>query len=279
MMIRPKPVLRYAGAKYTLAPWIISHMPAHSTYVEPFCGSCAVLFAKRPVAHELISDRGGDVVNLFRVIRDDPESLAMTLALTPYSREEYELSYTITDDLEPVERARRFMVRVWMSHASKLGTRAGWRMWRNPASSVKNDMPRLWNRLPDRVWSAVDRLKDVHIESRDFRDVIPHYQTQSEALIYVDPPYVASTLNSDRLYLHEMTDQDHIDLLDLLDAHAGPVLLSGYRSDLYDDRMAHWRRLDMGTNVYRGAARVESLWLNPVAAERGRQLPMLGIPA
>jgi DNA adenine methylase len=281
MSDRVKPILRYAGAKWTLAPWIISHMPAHDTYVEPFCGSCAVLFAKTPAAHELVSDRAGDIVTLFRVIRDDPEALSRALALTPYSREEYELSYTITDDLDDVEKARRFMVRVWMSHAGKLGSRAGWRMWRNPKSSASNDMPTLWRNLPDRVWAVVDRLKDVHVEARDFREVLPFYASDPSALIYADPPYVASTLGSDRFYLHDMTDQDHVELLDLLDVHAGPVMLSGYRSDLYDERLTHWRRVDTGTQVYRGAERIESLWLNPSAVQRGRQLPLLhiGIPA
>lgn len=272
MSTRIKPVLRYAGAKWTLAPWIVENMPRHDTYVEPFCGSCAVLFAKPPAAHELVSDRSGEIVNLFRVIRDDPEALARCLALTPYSREEYELSYAITEDLDAVERARRFMVRVWMAHAGKLGTRAGWRMWRNPKSSGSNDMPTLWRSLPERVWEVIDRLRDVHIECRDFRDVLPLYRSQTHALIYADPPYVRSTLGTDRLYLHDMSDDEHMELIDLLDAHAGPVLLSGYRSALYDDRLAHWTRIDTETRAYRGVRRVESLWLNLAALQGGRQL-------
>lgn len=273
---KPRPILRYAGAKWKLAPWIMSHMPAHDAYVEPFCGSCAVLLAKPRAAHELVSDRAGEVVTLFRVMRDAPDALTAALELTPYSREEYELSYAITDDLDDVERARRFMVRVWMSHGGKIGSRAGWRMWRTPMSSASNDMPTLWRRVPDRVWAVVDRLKDVHIECRDFREVLPFYATQAGALIYADPPYVSSTIGSDRLYVHDMTDDDHLDLLNLLDAHAGPVLLSGYRSDLYDERLAHWRRVDAGGVYYRGAERVESLWLNPAAVQRGRQMPLVG---
>lgn len=269
-------MLRYAGAKWSLAPWILSYMPRHSTYVEPFCGSCAVLFAKPRAAHELVSDRSGDVVTLFRVLRDAPDALVTALELTPYSREEYELSYIITDDLDEVERARRFLMRVWMSHAGRLGSRAGWRMWRDPQSSANNDMPTLWRRLPDRVWAVVDRLKDVHIECRDFREVLPFYADQADAVLYVDPPYVAETIGSDRFYAHDMTDADHLELLDLLDAHTGPVLLSGYWSELYDDRLAHWRRVDSSTQGYRGAKRTESLWLNPVAVQRGRQLPLVG---
>lgn len=272
---RSQPVLRYAGAKWTIAPWIIQQMPHHQAYVEPFCGSCAVLLAKAPVAHELVCDRADEIVTLFRVIREQPEELAMALAMTPYSRAEHEASYVVADDMDDVERARRFLVRVWMSHGGKLGRVAGWRLWRDPGTRLSNSMPKLWRALPDRIWSIVDRLRDVHIECRDYREVIPLYSGQAEALIYCDPPYVQSTLGTDKLYLHDMTDEDHLELLDLLDRHAGPVLLSGYPSALYDERLVDWRRLETTANASGGAERTECLWLNPVAIARNRQLTLL----
>jgi DNA adenine methylase len=271
---RLAPILRYAGGKHKLAPWIISHMPAHRAYVEPFCGSCAVLLAKRPVSHEMINDRNGDVVNLFRVVREQPEALCAAISLTPYARDEFRASHEIPDDADPVERARLFLVRVWFAHGGKLGTAAGWRMGR-VARKPSDSMPAAWDRLPDRVWEVVGRLKQVHIENRDFREVLPMY-LRSEALIYADPPYVRSTLGSDRHYTVDMTDADHLELLDLLDAHPGPVLLSGYSSPLYDDRLAHWTRLDVQVNAYRSSLRTESLWLNAVATSGRRQLRLEG---
>jgi DNA adenine methylase len=271
---RPKPILRYAGGKHRLAPWIVAQMPPHKAYVEPFCGSCAVLFAKRPVGHELINDRNGDLVNLFRVVRDQPEALCARLSLTPYAREEFRASHAIPVDADPVERARLFLVRVWMAHGGKIGTAAGWRMWRI-ARKPSDSMPAVWDALPERVWAVVGRLKEVHIEDRDFREILPMYR-RAEALIYADPPYVRSTIGSDRHYAYDMNDQDHNELLDLLDEHPGPVLLSGYRSELYDARLAHWTRLDTEVNAYRSTLRVESLWLNPVAANARRQLHLIG---
>jgi DNA adenine methylase len=76
-----------------MAEWIISFMPPHQTYLEPYFGSGAVFFSKEPSPLETINDIDGDVVNLFRVIRDRPEELARLVYWTPYSREEYYNSY------------------------------------------------------------------------------------------------------------------------------------------------------------------------------------------
>ena len=59
-----KSLLRYPGAKWRLADWIVKHMPAHKIYLEPFFGSGAVFFNKHPCNTEIINDLDGDVVNL-----------------------------------------------------------------------------------------------------------------------------------------------------------------------------------------------------------------------
>ena len=85
-----KAIVKYPGAKWRLAPWIISHFPKHHSYLEPFFGSGAVFFNKPPSNIETINDLDGEVVNFFDCIRKDPERLARNLFLTPYSREVYE---------------------------------------------------------------------------------------------------------------------------------------------------------------------------------------------
>lgn len=60
----------YLGGKSRLAPWIASLLPAHRTYVEPFAGSAAVLFAKAPSKTEILNDLDGNVVTYFRVLRE-----------------------------------------------------------------------------------------------------------------------------------------------------------------------------------------------------------------
>ena len=97
-------VIKYPGAKWNLADWIISHFPPHRSYLEPFFGSGAVLFSKSRSAIETINDRDNDVINLFEWIRKDPERLARAIYWTPYAREVYnrawEAQYTETDSFQ-----------------------------------------------------------------------------------------------------------------------------------------------------------------------------------
>lgn len=116
MMTRP--VLRYPGGKYKLAKWVISHFPGHEFYVEPYGGAASVLMAKPRVQGEIYNDLDGDVVNVFRVLRDpnQAQELERVLRLTPFAYEEYKNAYEPCDD--PIERARRTIFRSFASIGS-----------------------------------------------------------------------------------------------------------------------------------------------------------------
>lgn len=280
------PVLRYPGGKSRLAPWIVSHLPPHDVYVEPFCGSAAVLLAKPPSALETINDLDGRVVNLFRVLRERPDDLARAVTLTPYALAEYKTSEEPTDN--ELEAARRFLIRVWMAHGGKLGSQSGWRRgWAggvgDHSQSGRGSNARAWNNLPDRIALVAERLKHAMIDCRPALRVIADWR-HPDTLLYCDPPYVRATTQTGhngtknranerpRYYAHEMTDDEHAELLAALGEHPGPVVLSGYRTPLYDEALAGWTRVDRAAWAYRGAPRVESLWLSPVAVDRRRDL-------
>jgi len=265
------PILKYPGSKWRMARHILRDLPPHTTYLEPFAGSLAVFFSKPPSRLETINDRDSRVVNLFRVVRERPDELARAVALTLWSREEYETTRALLPSGDQVEDARRFLVRCWQSHGSRLDRFNGWRH-----STQGNPRPRVyttdWGGLPDRLIAVAERLQAAQIECRPALDVLARY-ANPDCLVYADPPYVGSS-RADSYYRHEMTDDDHLALLDALDAHPGPVLLSGYACALYDDRLAHWQRETVAATAEGGRARTEVVWRNARAAR-----PMLDLTA
>jgi DNA adenine methylase len=258
-----KPILKYPGAKWRLAEWILHHLPPHQMYIEPFLGSGAVFFNKKPSAYELLNDRDRDIVNLFRVMRDCGQELAERIELTPWARQEYltqEIEFNQPDGArsdDPIENARRFLVRCWQAHGVRTDQLSG---WRHVGPNCHAMTVALWRRLPERLRVVIDRLKDAEIECQDAITLIEAYN-QSHILIYADPPYVRSTRHG-TYYKHEMTLEEHQHLLDVLDAHRGPVVLSGYAHPLYDERLAHWQRVTAPAVAEYGRVRTEVLWLN-----------------
>lgn len=251
-----KPYIRWPGAKWLLANWIAEQLPVHTQYLEPYCGSAAVFFHKEPAEHEMLNDLNGDIVNLFRVVRSNSLDLIEQINLTPWSREEYNASYETAES--EIEQARRFLVRCWQAHGTRLNGKTGWRH-RGPSSGGATTS--LWKQLPDRLTATIDRLKDAEIECMPALDIIAAYP---DALLYVDPPYELSTRQG-KMYSHELTTKDHEDLLFALLRHRGPVVLSGYAHPLYDEALTNWQRLTMPALAEHGKQQTEVLWLNPQA--------------
>ena len=110
-----KPAFGYFGAKQRLAKKIVDLLPPHSAWVEVFCGSAVITLNKKPAPIEVINDLDGDIVNVFAVLRDLPSELIRAISLTPYSRDEFHLCRADRSGLEPLERARRFLVASMMT--------------------------------------------------------------------------------------------------------------------------------------------------------------------
>lgn len=250
-----KTVLKYPGAKNRIAGWICSHIPEHSVYVEPYAGSLAVLFNKEPCHIETVNDLNGEVVNYFRVLRDNGEELRKLVELTPYSREEYEKAYE--EDGSSIERARRFCVRCWMgfggSNLYKNGFRSG-----QQASSP--NPAKAWGNLPGTMEHACRRLKGVQIECLPALELIGRYDTE-DVFMYIDPPYLYGT-SKKYLYRHEMDDEEHEELLRVLVKHPGRILISGYDSEMYNSYLSRWHKAYKDTQAENGLPRTEVLWMN-----------------
>jgi DNA adenine methylase len=260
-MIEPtRPLLRWHGGKWLLAPWIIGHFPKHRVYVEPFGGAGSVLMRKEPSYAEIWNDLDGDVVNLFRVLRSgESDELVRQLRLTPFSRDEFDTAYEQSE--VPLERARRLVIRSFMGFGSNGHNRVtGFRANSNRSGTTPAHD---WVNYPDSLALVVQRLAGVTVENKDAKAVMAQHDGQ-DTIHYVDPPYVfAPRADLSKDYAHELTDDDHAELLVFLRGLSGMVALSGYPHDLYDTSLHDWKRVEREALADGASKRIEVLWLNP----------------
>lgn len=253
-----KALIKYPGSKWGLAGWIISHFPAHHSYLEPYFGSGAVLFQKPRSRIETVNDRDGDVVNLFEWIKRDPERLAYEIYYTPYARQVYEEAFAARPE-DSLGRAVNFYIRCNMGHGFRTnGEKVGWKndvQGRERAYAARD-----WCSLPEKIITAADRLRGVQIEHMDALELIVRFNFEN-VLIYCDPPYVLSTRHG-KQYKCEMSDTDHIRLLELLLQHKGSVMISGYDSDLYNQMLAGWYKERQVVYSQAASQKQEVIWMN-----------------
>lgn len=269
------PALRYHGGKFRLANWILQFFPVHQTYVEPFGGAAGVLLQKPRSYAEVYNDLDGDVVNFFRVLRDAGQraELERACVLTPYARGEFDQAWEPTED--PVERARRLCIRAQMGFGSA-GATKGQTGFRIDTKRAYSTAQHLWLEYPEAIAAAGQRFAGVLIENRPAIEVMQQHDG-AHTLHFVDPPYMLGTrvlqggmgTGKGGYYRHELSDDDHEELLLALQALDGMVVLSGYDTDLYNDTLQGWQvhRTEARISAWRGTAmRTECVWLNPACA-------------
>ena len=250
-----KSLLKYPGGKWRIADWIISHFPPHKVYLEPFFGSGACFFNKMPAYIETINDLDGDIVNLFQVCRESPQELAQLINLTPFARKEFEDCYEKSDN--PIEQARRTLVRYHQSFGTSNSSK---RSWRNVQQAGGPRCATMWNDLPEIIISICKRLKNAQIENKNATELISRYN-DSETLIYCDPPYLRS-IRKNNIYAVEMDDKAHIELLSVLKQSQSKIILSGYDNELYNSELKDWFTDEKETTAQFGLQRTEKMWMN-----------------
>lgn len=267
-----RPALRYHGGKFRLAPWVIGFFPPHSTYVEPFAGAASVLLLKERCGAECYNDLDGNVVNLFRVLRDVDRAfeLQRRVALTPFARDEFDWSYEPAVD--EIDAAHKLVVKSFMGHGSDSATRSCRTGFRSKLTDGRVLPAYEWATWADAIPAITRRLAGVLIENRDALEVIGRME-HSSTLFYVDPPYVHSTRSAlgargskTHGYRHEMTDEQHQALAEVLHLSTGMVVLSGYASKLYDKLYRGWERFERKAWADAAKPRTEVVWLNPACS-------------
>ena len=256
----------YYGGKQKQLNWLLPLLPKCDHYIEPFCGAASVLINREISPAETINDTNGEIVNFFKVLRDNGDELIRRLELTPYSRSEFVAALEPTTDT--VEQARRFYVKIRQSFCGLMVglTEGRWGYVKKKTAFL----PKRTVRSIDKLYEIANRLRLVQIENRPALDILSRYD-DINTLFYCDPPYADRGKGGTSIYANnEMTNADHRQLSDVLHNCKAKSAISGSRCDLYDDLYRDWHRHDrdkdyifcnnkpgMPTNY-----RSESLWTN-----------------
>ncbi len=274
--------LKWWGGKHYLAKQIIARMPPHLHYVEPYAGGLAVLLEREPSAEalfwgkecyhkgvsEVVNDIHRELTNFWRVLQreDTFDMFFREVQATPFSQIEWEEAgarMVPVSDPDPAAAAA-FFVRCRQSRAG--GFRAFGTLSRRRTRRQMSEQASAWWNCVDGLPAVAARLRRVVILNQPAVDVI-RQQDGEATLYYLDPPYVHETRAATSAYQHEMTEDDHRELLATIRGCRGKVILSGYPNRLYDQELADWRRDDIQIdNKAAGGGKkqrmIESLWMN-----------------
>ncbi len=277
------PPIPWFGGKTTRLSKLLPLIPEHTYYCEVFGGSGALLFAKEPAKFEVYNDIDKSLYNFYKVLQDKEkfEEFYRKVYLTPYHRAFFEEYRDIFDEVEDeVERAYRFFIVIKMSFSGELG--GG---FAHAITTIRRNMPI----NVSSYLSVIERLPEIHlrlmtvqIECLDWRDCVRKYNEWGlEGFFYLDPPYLPETRRAGK-YKHEMTREDHEELIDwLLSEVRVKVMLNGYDNELYQKLEKYgWKKkcwetscsaagktrltgiLGEGATFKKNQRRVECIWVN-----------------
>ena len=204
-------IIAKVGGKYYMKEWICSYIPPHHTYIEVFGGAAHVLLHKKKSPVEVYNDIDSDLVNLFKVARDQPDLLIERLEELPFSIEEFNKQKTKLKSSDCIDRAIAYFYLANTTINSRMS-----------CFVASRDQKRLFTIRIKRIRGFAKRMKNVIIENADFYDVIKKYDSEN-TFMYLDPPYHG--LN---YYNHKFSYTDHVRLANALKKIKGSFLLSYY---------------------------------------------------
>lgn len=262
---------------------LIPLIPDHRQYVEVFGGGASLLFSKTPSESEIYNDLDIGLTSFFRILRD-PEKFwrfYYKINMVFLNHQEWQDALeTWEKDPDEIERAVKWFIVARQSFGGMFG--------RSFSVDHIGQMPNTWQSILMLLPLIHERFKTVNIENRDWRGILDLYNFEW-TFAYLDPPYIHSTRSSNNDYQHEMTEEDHIELVQKILEYPGMIMLSGYEHEIYDPLgEAGWRKhtFDVPCSVVaktratglRGPGallnnqmRTECVWLNPAAQNERRQ--------
>ncbi len=268
-LTKPKKLIAFGwyGGKFSHLDWLLPQLPDCLHYCEPFAGSGAVLLNRQPSPVETYNDIDGEVVNFFKVLRENKDALIEQIALTPFSREEFGIACELDPDLTAIERARRFyirarQVRTGLAQTASIGR---WANCKNTSRAGMSGVVSRWLGGIEQLDFIAERLLRVQIENRPAIDIIKLYDGK-ETLFYCDPPYIHETRGDSKAYGFEMTDFDHKELAETLNSIEGFAAVSNYECELMEELYpsSKWTKIYSPEKTIHSTkdVRTEVLWVN-----------------
>ena len=277
-----RPPMRYFGGKWQLAPRIIELMPAHHVYCEPFAGGASVFLRKPVVADMILADADEDIVNALRFLTspDLSDKLDREFDDFPPSvdfwRSRFEAWRGVLRDADALLSAKG-LAQICLSHWAHGGWVRGATMSAAPRkrSGTFSERVAAFKRVYDELPSIGAKLAVAEISCAEWQKTLSDRRLKRKgALVYADPPYLRETRTSTHGYTRDMSDElSHRQLLLQLlqlSTFGCKVMVSGYRSELYDDVLRHWRRVDFAARTDASTRRTECVWCNFEADASGR---------
>lgn len=229
-----KSPLIWFGGKSKQAEHIISKMPNHKVYIEPFGGAAHVISQKARINHEVYNDIDGIVVNFIMQAIENTELLIQKCIQLPYSRQLYEKWRNEELPRDPFEQAVRFFYLNRSAISKGNAEEVPKTGWRHSTSSSQNPAMGYVNAC-NHIKAFAKRMQGVMIERLDFRTIIEKYDSD-EAMFYVDPPYVGR----EKFYAGGFTLEDHYELAEMLNAVKGKVIVSYYPDPIINELYQGW---------------------------------------
>jgi DNA adenine methylase len=267
-LTKPRKLIAFGwyGGKFSHLDWLLPLLPETTHFCEPFAGSAAVLINRVPSSVETYNDVDGEVVNFFRVLRDQKDALIEAIGMTPFSRKEFEVAITAPEHgISDLERARRFYTRARQVRTGLAQTASSGR-WAHCKLTSRAGMAGAvsrWLGAVEDLPLIAQRLLRVQIENDSAKKVIERYDSD-DTLFYCDPPYPHESRGDAKAYGFEMMDDDHRALSEVLHRVQGKVALSGYRCNLMDELYRDWRCIEAPPKMCHSVKqlRSEALWIN-----------------
>ena len=224
-------LIPYTGGKNRYAKKLVPLFPTYKCYVEPFCGSLAVLFNKPKTKTEVVNDLDSELINFYRIIRENSQEFKRMIHFTPYSREVYNTLIESKEYKTQLEKA-------WKFYAIK---RMGWTNKPSKDSirvDTKGGDASLFHQLEELLWAFADRLNNVFLECKPYDHVIRQWD-RDYTFFYCDPPY----LNSEKMYEKgDFSKKDHEKLAYTLKNIKGKAMISYYENKWLDSLYKGWNK-------------------------------------